>query len=496
MDTAILVIYGAALALLAGFGVHRYFLLYLYVRHRAETPRARALPSPAPRVTVQLPVYNEMYVVERLIRAACAIDYPADRLEIQVIDDSTDETSEIVRRLCEEERVRGRDVVHIRRGARDGFKAGALAAGLERARGEYVAIFDADFVPPPGILRAVVPYFEDERLGMAQVRWGHLNRSYSLLTQLQSIFLDGHFVIEQTARNRSGRFFNFNGTAGIWRRRAIEDAGGWQHDTLTEDLDLSYRAQLRGWRFLYLPHLVAPAELPVEMRAFKTQQHRWVKGSIQTARKLLPRILLSPIPWRVKLESVLHLSNNLAYVAMIAPSVLILPVLAVGRRLQIDWHLLAFGYFVLFFSATASVASFYVVAQREILPDWRARIRYLPPLMALGVGLSVNNARAVLEGLFERGREFVRTPKYAIVSQRDGWRDKRYVNRVDPLGVVEVLLAAYFIVVLVYTLRHGLLLFVPFAVLFLCGFLYVGGLSLFEHLGRPALRGGRVAPSP
>ena len=300
VEVLFLATYFLVLLILSIYGSHRYVMAYLYYKYKGNLPAPRGRFETPPRVTIQLPVYNEMYVVERLIDAVARIDYPRDRLEIQVLDDSTDETQGIARAKVERLKRHGHDIVYLHRNNRQGFKAGALQEGLKIARGELVAVFDADFVPSPDFLRKSVNYFTDERIGMVQVRWEHLNRDYSHLTQAQAIFLDGHFVIEHTARNRSGRFFNFNGTAGVWRRATIEDAGCWQHDTLTEDLDLSYRAQLKGWQFVYLPEVVSPAEVPVEMNAFKSQQHRWAKGSIQTARKLLPRILRSDLPREVK----------------------------------------------------------------------------------------------------------------------------------------------------------------------------------------------------
>src|SRR5262249_14633961 len=274
----------------------------------------RALPLPPPerlpRVTVQLPLYNEMYVVERLLESVCAIDYPRDLLEIQVLDDSTDETQAIASAAVARYREKGFDVQYLHRDERTGYKAGALDAGLQSAKGEFVLIFDADFIAPPEVLRTTLGHFADPRVGMVQVRWGHINREYSLLTQVQSVLLDGHFVLEHGGRNRAGRFFNFNGTAGVWRPTGSEDAGGWQHGTLTEDRDLSYRAQMRGWRFVFVQDVVSPAEVPVEMNAFKSQQHRWAKGSIQTCRKLLPRILASPLPLPIKVEAAFHLTAN------------------------------------------------------------------------------------------------------------------------------------------------------------------------------------------
>src|SRR5437764_9589235 len=321
-----------------------------------------------------------MYVIERLVEAVCRIDYPRDRLEIQVLDDSTDETQGIARAAVERSRRAGHDIACLHRDHRDGFKAGALQEGLCRARGEYVAVFDADFVPGTDFLLRSVHFFTDPRVGMVQVRWDHLNRESSHLTQAQAIYLDGHFVIEHTARNRSGRFFNVNGTAGVWRRASIEDAGGWQHDTLTEDLDLSYRAQLRGWRFTFLSDLIAPAEVPVEMNAFKSQQHRWAKGSIQTCRKLLPRLLKSNLPFGVKAEAFFHLTANFNYILMCVLSILMFPAMVI--RYNMGWYEMILIDVPLFFAATFSFCNFYTVFQREIYKVWLAHIKYVPYLMA------------------------------------------------------------------------------------------------------------------
>jgi len=494
MNNAILVIYGAALCALAAYGIHRLHLIATYLRHRRERTPLPALGEPRPFVTVQLPVYNECYVVERLIRAACALDYPRDRFEVQVLDDSTDETVALARRVCAEEAAGGANVVHVRRGSRDGFKAGALAHGLSLARGELVAIFDADFIPRRDFLRVTVPHFADARLGLVQLRWEHVNRRYSLLTELQSILLDGHFAIEQAARHRSGAFFNFNGTAGVWRAAAIRDAGGWQHDTLTEDLDLSYRAQMRGWRFLFVPERNVPAELPVEMRAFKSQQHRWAEGSIQTARKVLPRLLRARLPLRVKIEALAHLTSNVAYVLMLVPALLTLPVISSEWKLAIDPRTVVASYALLFASSTISVMLFYAVSQRAVRRHWVARLAYIPAVMALGAGLAVTNAHAVLRGLARRPATFVRTPKYAIVSRADAWRGKRYAKRFDPLGLVELALAAHFVLVIAAVLERGEYLFLPFAFLFASGFAYVGALSLFENLGQIGFGRARRAP--
>src|SRR3954469_5218252 len=318
VETLILVLYFFVLSILAIYGWHRYYLVYLYTKHKDQAPVAPCELPNLPRVTVQLPIFNEMYVADRLIDAVCELDYPADLLEIQVLDDSTDETTSIAALAVRRHTLRGADIRYMHRVDRTGYKAGALEAGLTEATGEFIAIFDADFIPGADFLHKTLPYLvADPKLGMVQARWGHINQDYSLLTKIQSILLDAHFVLEHGARNRAGLFFNFNGTAGVWRREAIGDAGGWQHDTLTEDLDLSYRAQLRGWKFLFLPNLVTPAEVPVEMNAFKSQQHRWAKGSIQTCRKVLPYILQSDLPLKVKVEAFFHLTANFNYLLMV-----------------------------------------------------------------------------------------------------------------------------------------------------------------------------------
>ncbi len=370
----ILAAYFFILCILAVYGWHRYYLVFLYMRHRQNVPGPLPEPDPLPVVTVQLPIYNEMYVVNRLIESILAMDYPRHLLEIQVLDDSTDETSEIAELAVLRHAEQGFDIKYIHRVDRTGYKAGALDAGLKVARGEFVAIFDADFVAPADFLRRTVPQFADPKVGMVQARWGHINRDYSLLTRVQAILLDGHFVLEHGSRNRAGCFFNFNGTAGIWRTNVIADAGGWQHDTLTEDLDLSYRAQLRGWKFVFLQDLVSPAEVPVEMNAFKSQQHRWAKGSIQTCRKLLPRILQSDLPLLVKAEAFFHLTANFNYLLMVLLSLLMFPSMYV--RYNMGWTEMMLIDVPLFFAATFSVFNFYMVCQRELFPDtWKSRLQ-------------------------------------------------------------------------------------------------------------------------
>jgi cellulose synthase/poly-beta-1,6-N-acetylglucosamine synthase-like glycosyltransferase len=456
--------YFGVLAVLAAYGLHRWWLLWLLARHRRP---GAAPPAPAdlPRLTVQLPVYNEMYVVERLIDAVAALAWPRDRFEVQVLDDSTDETSALAAARVAAWRLRGVDVSHVRRPGRAGFKAGALAHGLATARGELIAIFDADFVPPPDFALRLAGHFADPKVGMVQARWGHLNASHSALTRVQAMLLDGHFAIEHAARHAAGRFFNFNGTAGIWRRACIEDAGGWQHDTLTEDLDLSYRAQMRGWRFVFAADEVAPAELPIEMTAFKSQQHRWAKGSIQTARKLLPELLRRPLPAAVKLEAVVHLTANVGYVLTLALALLVVP--AVWLRAGASpWTIAAID-LPLFALSSASIVRFYVVAQRLPGGSGRRALAWVPFLMAVGIGLCVNNARAVWEGLFAAPSDFRRTPKYGQPASR-----RRYRLAPGRDTWIEAALALYFTAALAASALHGLWAALPFLALFQAGFAY------------------------
>src|SRR5215216_4302990 len=477
-ETLILATYFFVLVILAVYGWHRYYLVYLYMKNKDRHPVPAGLDA-LPVVTIQLPIYNEMYVADRLIDAVCEIDYPRELLEIQVLDDSTDETRIVAERAVQRNAGRGIDISYIHRTDRTGYKAGALEAGMKVAKGDFIAIFDADFIPTADFLRRTVPYFGDGAIAMVQARWGHINQDYSLLTKIQSILLDGHFVLEHGGRNRAGLFFNFNGTAGIWRRTAIADAGGWQHDTLTEDLDLSYRAQLRGWKFIFLPDLVAPAEVPVEMNSFKSQQHRWAKGSIQTCRKLLPRILQSNMPFAVKAEAFFHLSANFNYPLMCVLSVLMAPSMVI--RYNMGWYEMLLIDVPLFFAATASVANFYMVCQRELHKDWLTRTKYLPFLMSIGIGLAINNTKAVFEALFNRQSEFARTPKYHIESSSDEWIGKKYRQSFVVQPLIELALGLYFTATVFYALANGIYGTLPFLVLFQIGFLYTGLLSVIQQ---------------
>ena len=405
-------VYTFILVVVSIYGFHRYLLVYLYYRHRKKTPTPQGRFDQLPPVTIQLPMYNERNVARRIITKACQIEYPRDRLQIQVLDDSTDGTHQIAQATVAEVRAKGFDIEYIHRDDRTGYKAGALAHGLKTAKGQFVAIFDADFVPEKDFLAQSIHYFTDPTVCVVQSRWDHLNREDSLLTRTQAIYLDGHFAIEHVARNRSKRFMSFNGTAGMWRRAAIEDAGGWHHDTLTEDLDLSYRAQLKGWKFIFLPELTAPAELPPEMNAFKAQQFRWTKGGAQTALKMLPKVLLSKMPLKVKIEAFFHLTCFTLHLYMALLVLLLFPALylqSVPVANGSAWR----GIFDLsvFTLATLSASVFYVASQFELFRNWRSTLKFLPMLMAIGVGLCVSNSKAILEAWLGKKSEFVRTPK-------------------------------------------------------------------------------------
>lgn len=487
MSGTILVLYYLILGMLALYGLHRLMLVWTYWRTRFKGPEAPPMEGEWPKVTVQLPIFNEMYVAERLIDAVSRLDYPRDRLEIQVLDDSIDETQALVAQKVSAMQALGIDIHHLHRDDREGFKAGALEAGCHQASGELLAVFDADFVPPADFLRRSVPHFQDSTVGMVQARWGHLNREYSLLTKVQAVLLDGHFVVEHAARHSSGCFFNFNGTAGIWRRQAITEAGGWDHDTLTEDLDLSYRSQLAGWNFVYLSDLVVPAELPAEINAYKSQQHRWAKGSVQTGRKLLGRVLRAPLSLRAKLEAFIHLTNNAAYLLMVALSALIFPAMYLRRGEEV-WTLLAID-LPLFAGATISVYIFFAVSQQAEgrgVP-WLKSLRQMPLLMGIGIGLAVNNSQAVLAGLWQDGGVFHRTPKYNLEGQQGSWDSKKYLLPKNLSFYIEAMLALYFVVCFSLAIYLKMWLSIPFLYLFLHGYTHMFLLGLGLSSGRRRL---------
>ena len=479
-DMALLIPYFIVLILLASYGLHRYALVYLYFKKKKNrTAEPEEKFAELPRVTVQLPIFNEQYVVDRLLQAVCRLDYPREKLEIQLLDDSIDETVNVARGLVEHYASRGYPITYHHRSNRAGFKAGALHEGLKSATGEFVAIFDADFVPPPDFLLQIIHHFTEPKIGMVQTRWTHINRNYSFLTEVEAILLDGHFVLEHSGRARHDVFFNFNGTAGIWRRAAIEDAGGWEHDTLTEDTDLSYRAQLKGWKFVYRQDVECPAELPIEMTAFKTQQARWAKGLIQTGMKILPRVLRSDQPFRVKLEAWYHLTANLSYPLMVVLSVLLLPAMVI--RFYQGWFQMLYIDIPLFLASTFSISSFYLVSQRELFPKtWPRAILYLPFLMALGIGLTVTNTRAVLEALIGKKTAFARTPKYRVESKKDKVQATNYRKRLGWVPWIELLIGSYFALTVFYALQNENYLTVPFLMLFVVGYWYTGLMSLLQ----------------
>ena len=478
-DLALLIPYFIVLILLASYGIHRYTLVYLYYKKKQNATKPPQEFTELPRVTVQLPIFNEQYVVDRLLQAVCRMEYPREKLDIQLLDDSTDETATVARELVQHYANQGYPVVYVHRTNREGFKAGALHEGLNTAKGEFVAIFDADFVPPPDFLLKTVHHFTDPKVGMVQTRWTHINRNYSFLTEVEAILLDGHFVLEHSGRARHDVFFNFNGTAGIWRRKVIDDAGGWEHDTLTEDTDLSYRAQLKGWKFIYRQDIECPAELPIEMTAFKTQQARWAKGLIQTGKKILPKVLKSDQPFRVKLEAWYHLTANLSYPLMVILSVLLLPAMVI--RFYQGWFQMLYIDIPLFLASTFSISSFYLVSQRELFPrTWPRALLYLPFLMALGIGLTLTNTIAVLEALIGKKSAFARTPKYRVETKKDVVRATKYRKRLGWVPWVELLIGSYFALTVYYALDNENYFTVPFLLLFVIGYWYTGLMSLLQ----------------
>jgi cellulose synthase/poly-beta-1,6-N-acetylglucosamine synthase-like glycosyltransferase len=497
-NTAMLILgsYSLVILLLLTYCMHRYYLIYLYFRHKKYQPQSGAL-LPLPSVTVQLPIYNEMFVVDRLVETICQLDYPRELLEIQVLDDSTDETRYIAECAVRRFAAHGVNLKYYHRNHRIGYKAGALQAGLAVSKGQYIAIFDADFLPLPDFLHRLLPYFVDSTVGMVQARWAHLNADHSLLTRIQSIMLDGHFVIEHGGRNRSGRFFNFSGTAGIWRREAIDTAGGWQHDTVTEDLDLSYRAQLKGWRFVFLPHVIAPAELPAEINDFKSQQRRWAKGNIQTCRKLLLRVMCAKISLARKVEAFFHLTAHLNSPLALILSLLMFPFLY--ERLQIpwiNWYGALLMDLLLFSASTLSFFTFYAVSQRELHHDWTQCLKYLPLLLAVGIGLSVNNARGFFEAITGKANEFDRTPKYGSngFTNSNEWIKKRYHRPTSIQPLIELTVGVYLTATIVYAFVEKTYTALPYLVLFQVGYLYTGSSSILqEYAGRRKAMGARRA---
>ncbi|NQW29101.1 MAG: glycosyltransferase [Ignavibacteria bacterium] len=483
MEIYLLLAYFISLCVLFAFGLHGLVMIYYWHKTQKIVHKEPNEMVDIPVVTVQLPFYNELYVVDRLVKAVCEIDYPKDKLEIQLLDDSTDETVQLSEKLVEHYSALGFDIKHIHRTIRTGYKAGALKDGLDVARGEFIAIFDADFVPKPEFLKKTVPYFQDTQIGMVQTRWEHLNEEYSFLTRAQALALDGHFVIEQQIRHKAGFFINFNGTAGVWRKATIEDAGNWHSDTLAEDLDLSYRAQLKGWQFVFLNDVTSPAELPADINSLKTQQFRWTKGAVETAKKLLPTVWRSELSIKMKLECTVHLTSNIVFPFIMLVAFLNVPIVIIKNEVGgFDKYFSVMSIFVL---ASISTFLFYMYAQRAIHLDWQRRLLLFPVFMAGSMGLAVNNTKAVFEAIIGKKSEFKRTPKYRIEQNDDQWKKNKYVQKkVGWIVVVELALAAYFLFGIVASVSYMEIAAIPFQLMFLMGFGTVGFLSLRHALGR------------
>lgn len=480
MEKIVLLVYFVSLCVLFAFGIHGLVLLYFYKKTSKKKAITPAMPDEMPMVTIQLPLFNEYYVVERLIRSVCAIKYPKDKLEIQVLDDSTDDSVALSQAMVKEYADKGFDIKYIHRTDRTGYKAGALKNGLITAKGEFVAIFDADFVPNEDFLLKTVPHFANPKLGLVQTRWEHLNEDHSFITKAQALALDSHFVLEQQSRNKAGFFIGFNGTAGIWRKETIFDAGNWHADTLAEDLDLSYRAQLKGWKFLYLNDVTSPAELPTDINALKTQQFRWTKGYVETALKVLPSVMKAKLSWKVKAECFIHLTANFVFPFIILVAMLNLPILLIKNYFSgYDTFYSMMSIFVL-----ASVASFlfYTYAQKAIHLDWRKRLLMFPLFMAGSMGLAINNSKAVFEAVMRKKTGFVRTAKAGDVPNSDLKKKYAQKKKVSPVIFVELLFAAYFLLAIGVSVWHLELAAIPFQLMFLLGFGSIGYLSLKSAL--------------
>lgn len=481
METFILIFYFLSLSVLFAFGMHGLFLLYYYRKYRNAKIEQPPLPRELPKVTVQIPLYNEMFVAERIVHTVCKLNYPKEKLEIQVLDDSTDQTQDILKPLVADYQAKGFNIKYIHRTNRQGFKAGALKEGLAVAEGEFIAIFDADFLPNSDFLLKTIPHFANPNVGMVQTRWEHLNEEYSLITKAQALALDGHFAIEQQVRFKSGFFINFNGTAGIWRKECIIDAGNWQSDTLTEDLDLSYRAQLKGWKFVYLNDVTSPAELPADINALKTQQFRWTKGAVETAKKLLPAVIKSNLSFKHKLESIVHLTSNIVFPFIVIVAILNVPIVLLKNITDAyDFYYSLMSIFVL---ASVSTFLFYTYAQKTIHMDWTKRILLFPLFLAGSMGFAVNNTKAVIEALIGKKSSFVRTPKAGIIGKNPTEALKKTITRkINPTVYFELILAGYFFIGLIISVYFLELAAIPFQIMFLLGFGSVGYLSLRQSI--------------
>lgn len=474
------------------FGVHCYAMVYLYLKNRQrcviepeEITNLEKNFKSWPKVTIQLPIFNEYYVVDRLIESVVAIDYPKSKLEIQVLDDSTDSTKEKAAELVAQYKKKGFDIKHIHRTDRTGHKAGALKEALEVAKGEFIGVFDADFIPAVDFLRKAIPYFyEDPKIGMVQTRWGHVNEDYSVLTKAQSIGIDGHFVIEQVARNGGKLWMNFNGTAGVWRKECIYDSGNWQSDTLTEDFDLSYRAELKGWRFKYLSDVVNPAELPATVPAYKSQQFRWCKGSIQTGVKLIPTILKSKESWKVKLEAVTHLTNYSVHPLMVLNILATLPILLMHDQFVQVSTATIFGAAFFLSIGTFGPIAMYLVSQYALYKKWGNRLKWMPVLTMIGTGVAINNTKAWLEAIIGKKSSFIRTPKLRIESKKDKVATRTLYRQIrfDMVSILEFLMGVYVVITIFFAIQTEKYIVIPFLALYAAGFFYISMYSVFEGI--------------
>jgi len=463
MEWLVIIGYISALTVIAIFSLEQLNLSMSYLKGKKKRlSEEKGILTAFPHVTIQLPIFNEKYVAGRLIDSVCKLNYPQSKLEIQVLDDSTDETKSILSAKINEWKERGIDIKHVFRENREGYKAGALQYGTELAKGEYIAIFDADFIPNKDFLQFTMPHFK-EGIGMVQTRWGHLNQDYSLLTRMQAFGLNAHFTVEQAGRECSGKFMNFNGTGGVWKKDCIKDAGGWQHDTLTEDLDLSYRAQLKGWKFKYLEDVLSPAELPVLVPAIKSQQYRWNKGAAETARKNVVKILMSKISSRVKLHAILHLFNSSVFLFLLIAAVLSIPMLYI-KEARPDLALL-FDLASIFLVGFIAMTIFYWVASKKTNPDhtFKYFIKNFPVFISFSMGLALHNSVAVIEGFAGKKTPFIRTPKFNIQHKNDTWKGNVYLKKAfTPITIIELLLCLYFIFGIFsgfYLEDYGLMLF-------------------------------------
>ncbi len=473
-------IYLVIIIALAIYGLYNLFTTILYLRLRKLAKPEKSVPYPKewPHVTVQLPIFNEKYTVERLLKAVTQLSYPADRLQIQVLDDSTDDTVELVSRLVNEHKSQGVNIEWIHRVKRKGYKAGALQASLPKATGEFIAILDADFVPKSDWLKRTVPLFEtNQRLGCIQTRWGHTNRKYNSLTRAEALAIDGHFIVEQTVRSRNDFFLNFNGTAGLWRLACIEDAGGWQSDTLTEDLDLSYRAQMRGWKIDYLPDVIVPAELPSQVEAFKKQQFRWAKGSFQVVRKVLPKVFSQPdLPWKIRLGAILHLTGYMVHPLMLSLLLLTLPVGILTPH--------TFRVFPFSIIAGLGPPLLYLMAHSQQTPPWRERLKLIPLMTILGFGISLSTSIAVIQGLTGKGGVFTRTPKLNLTNAHKGFAniDHSYLPPVSPIVWAEMALGLYALVTILMLENYVGWGIIPWMTIYAIGYFYISSLNLLQHV--------------